>query len=240
MPLKLLVSGASGRMGQSVIELGKESCEIVGQLSKEEPDWKPEYAKADVVVDFSNPEFLPVLLGHCDENKISTVICTTGYSESVLKQIEDLSKKVPVVLASNTSIGVTILNKLVSQCAKAAGNSFDIEIFEAHHRNKVDSPSGTALSLCDSAIKGRAGLKIAGADRNGKRQEQEIGFSVVRGGGIFGEHSVMFISENEKIELSHTALNRKVFAEGALFAANWLSASTPKPGLYSMEDILFG
>ena len=198
---------------------------------------------ADAVIDFSRPEMTLSLLATLMKTPRPLVIGTTGFAPEQLQKIHDAAKSMPIVLAPNTSLGVNMLLGLVRETARILGEEFDIEIVEMHHRNKVDAPSGTALALGKAAAEGRqvALEKAAVYQRvgdTGKREPGTIGFATLRGGDVVGEHTVMFANEGERVELSHIATNRNIFAKGALTAAEWVNGK--KPGLYSMQDVLFG
>jgi len=195
----------------------------------------------DVLIDFTRP--VPAM-GHlelCQASGKRMVIGTTGFSAEEKQLIENAAKSIPVLMAPNMSIGVNVCFSLLAKAAQALGDDVDIEIIEAHHRHKVDAPSGTALGmgeviartlgrdLDDCAIYGREG-------NTGERDRKTIGFSTIRAGDIVGEHTVMFASEGERIEISHKATSRANFAGGAMRAAKWLSDK--QPGLYSMQDVL--
>ncbi len=199
-----------------------------------------------VLIDFTMPAASVYHAGVCAEYGFGHVIGTTGFSPEEDAIIADKSKSIPIIKAGNMSTGVTLLSVLVEQAAAALGNEFDIEITEAHHRHKIDAPSGTALLLGDAVAAGRKVDLHAKSVRTrdgitGARKSGDIGFSVIRGGGIIGDHNVMFASEGEILTLSHHATDRKLFAEGALRASKWLSqdgTSLQKSGLYSMRDVL--
>jgi len=194
-----------------------------------------------VVIDFSLPTVSLALLKNVIESKTPILIGTTGFSEAQFKTIEKASKKIPVLFAPNTSIGVNVTLSLIEKAAKILGEQANIEIIEAHHKHKVDAPSGTAIKMaeviCDATntqLKDRAVYQR----HNSKmpRKNNEIGFSVIRAGEIIGEHKVMFALNNEVISIEHKAQNRQCFAEGAVKAAIWLTKQ--KNGLYSMKDFL--
>jgi len=199
-------------------------------------------AAADVVIDFTTPAASVALAQQAVGKSVAIVIGATGASDDQRAAIGEAAKSVPIVFAGNYSLGLNMLMGLVAQAAKALpAEAYDIEIFEAHHRHKVDAPSGTALMLGEAAAKGR-GVSLSQVARRtrdgitGERPVQEIGFSVVRGGGIIGEHSVTFAAEDEILTLSHSARDRGLFARGAVAAARWV---TGKPnGLYDMQDVL--
>jgi len=199
-------------------------------------------ATSDVIIDFTLPEG-SVALAHAAAARggPALVIGPTGFEDAQLAEIAKAAAKVPIVRAGNFSLGLNMLLGLVEQTARTLGPDYDIEVFEAHHRRKIDAPSGAALMLGEAAARGR-GVSLSNAARRardgitGARPEGEIGFSVMRGGGIVGEHSVSFVAEDEILTLSHSARDRSLFARGALAAAHWV-AGRPA-GLYDMRDVL--
>ena len=200
-------------------------------------------AVADVVVDFTTPAASVALAqAAAARGGPALVIGSTGIDEAQLAAIAAAARKVPIVRSANYSLGLNMLMGLVEQAARALGpQAYDVEVFEAHHRHKVDAPSGTALMLGEAAARGR-GVSLSNAARRtrdgitGARPEGEIGFSVMRGGGIVGEHSVTFAAEDEILTLSHSARDRSLFARGAVAAARWVAGKPP--GLYDMRDVL--
>ena len=199
------------------------------------------FQNTNVIIDFTVPEATMFHAKKSYENNVSMVIGTTGLNKQQESELLELSKKIPIVYSANFSIGVTVLSNLVSQATKNLGSDWDIEILEMHHKNKIDAPSGTALMLGNSAAKARGKnlLDVKSISRDGvvgKRQGDEIGFAVLRGGDVVGEHSVIFANDGERIELIHKATDRSIFAAGALRASFW--AASAKPGLYSLSDVL--
>ena len=192
-------------------------------------------------MEFTSPAATVEHIEYCRANRRQIVIGTTGFSEQDQEKIEQAAQDIAIVLAPNMSVGVNLCLKLLEVAAEVLGDSVDIEIIEAHHRTKVDAPSGTALrmgeviaaaldrTLADNGVFSRHG-------RTGVRGDKDIGFATIRAGDIVGEHNVMFASSGERIEISHKATSRMVFAHGALRAAVWLSQQ--EPGLYSMENVL--
>jgi 4-hydroxy-tetrahydrodipicolinate reductase len=197
-------------------------------------------SQVDVAIDFSNAKATESNLTACREARKPLLIGTTGFESDLTAAFEAAAKEIPLLVAPNTSVGVTLLIELVRQAARALPTQFDIEIVEAHHRMKRDAPSGTALALGMAAADGR-GQSFGATDsvvrREGAaRQDGEIGFAVVRGGDIVGEHSVLFAGMGESLTLSHRATDRAIFARGALQAAAWLA---PRPaGQYFMRDLV--
>ncbi|RYF95268.1 MAG: 4-hydroxy-tetrahydrodipicolinate reductase [Caulobacteraceae bacterium] len=197
---------------------------------------------ADAIIDFTVPE-ASVALAETAAGRggVALVIGSTGLSPDQIRRIAAAATRIPIVQSGNFSLGVNMLLGLVAQAARALPEDFDIEVFEAHHRRKVDAPSGTALMLGEAAARGR-GVALADARLpphdgiTGPRRTGGIGFSVVRGGGVIGDHSVIFAGEEEVLTLSHSASDRGLFARGAIAAAIW--AARQPPGLYDMQDVL--
>ena len=228
MALKTFIFGASGRVGQHLIELTSKDqrFEWVGGFARSDQRYINDLSKApaeiDLVVDFSLPEALPEVVSFCQSKKAALVSGTTGLKDSHFKQLDQLSKDVPVLWAPNMSLGVAFLRKLIAHLGEL--KDFDFQIEEFHHRHKLDAPSGTALRLQEDlkkAVKVDVPEPVA-----------------IRGGGIFGLHRVFAMSEEEQIVLEHQALNRAVFAKGALEAAAWVT--TRPAGRYQLEDVLQG
>jgi 4-hydroxy-tetrahydrodipicolinate reductase len=264
MPIRIAVSGASGRMGRTLAGLIAEApdLEAVGGIVREGRDADPRavgYPRltvpeasgtiveaADVVVDFSAPEFLarvleaqgPRLAGR------AIVVGTTGLDEPVHRLLDAAARHSPVLTAANFSVGVNVLLALVEEAARLLpAERYDVEIVETHHRGKADAPSGTAIAL-GRAIAHARGTRLDAVRRDGRsgrtgeRPTGEIGFHAVRGGGVVGEHVVQFLGRRERIELAHAATDRALFAEGALLAARWIAGRAP--GRYTMRDVMEG
>lgn len=266
MTLSIAIAGAAGRMGRALIRAASDDprFSIAGGTERSEGQFlgadlgalagiaplfmsttdAADHAadKADVWIDFTTPDAtLAALDALAATTTRAAIVGTTGLTPAHDAAIAAHAKRIAIVRSGNFSLGVNLLAALVEQAAQKLGPSWDIEITEAHHRRKVDAPSGTALLLGEAAAKVRGAslqdLKLAPYDGvTGPRSEGKIGFSVVRGGGIVGEHDVRFAAEREVLTLSHQALDRAVFADGALAAALWV-ADKP-PGLYSMRDVL--
>ena len=237
--MKLLIWGISGTMGKNIETLAEEEdfwTEIQGVDSKTDVTELNE--DVDVIIDFSHPSSLDKLLDFALKALAPVVIATTGFSENQQQDIDRASKKIPVLQASNTSIGMNLLFSLVKQSAKALGSNVDIEIVESHHRRKKDAPSGSAKSLVDSVESGLQEKRkiVYGREGESPRETGEIGVHAIRGGDIKGVHHVHFIDDMEQITLSHEAMDRKVFASGALKAGKFLINQSP--GCYTMEDVL--
>ena len=240
--IKIAVAGASGRMGQSIIQSIEQSDKTILGITLDKGDnLNSVIDQFDVLVDFTRPEATLNYLAVCIASGKSMVIGTTGFDDAGLQMIKDAGTKIPVVFAPNMSVGVNLSLKLLEMAAKVIGEESDIEIVEAHHRHKVDAPSGTALKMGEVVANalGRDLSKCAVYGREGiekPRDRQTIGFSTIRGGDVVGEHTVSFFMEGERVEITHKASSRMTFANGAIRASAWLQG---KPaGLYSMQDIL--
>lgn len=199
------------------------------------------FQKADAVIDFTSPKATREHAWLAAKHKTALIVGTTGLTVEDEHELEDAAKETTIVYAANMSVGVNVLLDLVEKAAQTLKDDWDIEIFEAHHKHKVDAPSGTALAMGKSAAAGR-GIELedhadwARHGQTGARKKGQIGFSVARGGDVVGEHTAYFYSEGERIELTHVATNRALFAKGALRAATW--TKNQKPGLYSMKNVL--
>ena len=263
---RIAVTGASGRMGKCLIEAClQEASGVSLSAALERPgsaaigcdagsiagldaqgllivDQLDQLADPfDVLIDFSRPEASMANLAWCAAHRRRMVIGTTGFAEAERSEIATYGKQIPIVLAPNMSVGVNLCFKLLDIAARVLGDGVDVEVIEAHHRHKVDAPSGTALrmgeivaqarqrDLRDCAVYGREG-------HTGERDRQTIGFSTIRAGDIVGEHQVMFADLGERVEIVHKASSRMTFAKGALRAAKWLMDC--EAGLYDMQDVL--
>ena len=247
--VKIILSGCSGKMGHVITKCveNKESCEIVAGVDINKCDAPyPIFASfseidvdADVIIDFSHPSVLASLLEYCKKNKMPAVIATTGLSDEQKKEIEDTSKEVPMFFSANMSIGVNLISELAAKAARVLEGSFDIEIVEAHHNQKIDAPSGTALMLADSisdALTNKPTYEFDRHSKRAKRDPNEIGIHSIRGGTIVGEHEVIFAGLDEIITISHSARSKDLFAVGAVNAAAFLKG---KPaGMYSMKQLV--
>ena len=239
---KIAITGSNGRMGQALIEAVKLNPNVSqGSILNRGDDINRVLKDFDVLIDFTRPEATLDALSVCQSAGKAMVIGTTGFSDDALKVIDQASSDIPIVFAPNMSVGVNLTLKLLETTAKVIGTDSNIEIVEAHHRHKVDSPSGTALKmgevianalgrdLSECAVYGREGTEEP-------RDRQTIGFSSIRGGDVVGEHTVTFFMEGERVEITHKASSRMTYANGAVKASQWL---TNQPnGLYSMQDVL--
>ncbi len=263
--MRLIVVGAAGRMGRTLVrliaetpgvtlagaierngaaELGADSGTLAGLPANGiavTDDALPIFAKAEGVIDFTAPAATVSYAELAAQARIVHVIGTTGLSSDDEAKISAASRHAVVVKSGNMSVGVNLVAGLVRQAAKALGDDFDIEILEMHHRSKVDAPSGTALMLGTAAAEGRGvdlrGRSVRSRDgHTGARKRGDIGFATLRGGSVVGEHTVIFSGDGEQIEIAHKATDRALFARGALRAALW--GRDKKPGFYSMTDVL--
>lgn len=264
MSLKIAIAGASGRMGRMLIEaiVNAPDCQLSGALDRADSpalgqdasawlgqasgtlitaDLRQGLAGADVLIDFTRPEGTMAHLALCRELGVKAVIGTTGFSPEQKAAIGEHARHIGIMMAPNMSVGVNVVLKLLDLAARSLNEGYDIEIIEAHHRHKVDAPSGTALAmgevvaaalgrdLKDCAVYGREGV-------TGERDPSTIGFATVRGGDIVGDHTVLFAGIGERIEVTHKSSSRVTYAQGSLRAARFLAAHGP--GLYGMDDVL--
>jgi 4-hydroxy-tetrahydrodipicolinate reductase len=262
--LKIAVAGASGRMGRMLLEavaaahdcvlagaldvaghpaLGSDPMAALGMRSEVRitADARTGLAGADVLIDFTRPQGTLAHLAVCRELGVAAVVGTTGFDDAQQAQIAGHAAHIALVVAPNMSLGVNVVLEVLKLAARALSTGYDIEVIEAHHRHKVDAPSGTALAmgevlaqatgrrLDDVAVWGRHGV-------TGERDASSIGFSVIRGGDIVGDHTVLFAGSGERIEITHRSASRATYAQGSLRAARFLRGRAP--GLYDMRDVL--
>jgi 4-hydroxy-tetrahydrodipicolinate reductase len=248
--VKIAIAGALGRMGQALVSAveARPNLEIVARFDRPDvtgPGLIPRdeaLRAADVLIDFTTPEASIEHAQLCAKRGVALFSGATGLTGAQVSEIAKAAQRVGVVRTSNFSLGLNVMLGLVAQAAaRLDAETWDIEIFEAHHRHKVDAPSGTALMLGEAAARGR-GISLGMMSQRardgitGERREGTIGFSVMRAGGIVGEHSVTFASEEEVLTFAHSARDRALFARGAAMAAEWING---KPaGLYDMQDVL--
>ncbi len=240
MALRILLNGSQGRMGQAIAALASErNAEITGSVDLGD-DPAPFVANCDVVIDFSLRDATRGIAELAAERGKPIIIGTTGHSPTEKESIAALATRIPMVWAGNYSTGVNLLFHLARIATEVLGEDFDAEVVEAHHRHKQDAPSGTAERLLEVLREAR-GLKpedIAHGRSGivGERPRNQIGSHALRGGDVVGDHLVWFAGEGERIELTHRATDRRIFAAGALRAAHWVV--TQSPGIYSMQDVL--
>ena len=234
--LRVAVVGAAGRMGQTIIAIANsESVEIVSKLDQGD---QIVTAGANVLIDFSQADAAESVCEAGLKTSTPLVIGTTGHSAEQRKAIESASKKIPIVLASNFSVGVNALFWLTGQAARILDDGFDLEIVEMHHRLKKDAPSGTARTLAEilQGVRKTAQIRHGREGMVGERDPFEIGIHAIRGGDVVGEHTVIFAGSGERLKLTHRAASRETFARGALRAAHWVKGKSP--GLYDMRNVL--
>ncbi len=261
----IAIVGASGRMGQMLIQMINETdaVTLAGVTERTGHDWIGQdlgvcmgsgasgvivqddpldvFVKAQAVIDFTLPEATMIHAELAAQARAIHVIGTTGFDDTHLAKLEAAARHTPVIRAGNMSLGVNLLVRLAEKVAAALDEDFDIEVVETHHRYKVDAPSGTALMLGDAAAQGRGVALADVSDRGrdgitGARKRGDIGFSAIRGGDVVGEHDVIFAADGERIVLRHVATDRRIYARGALKAAIW--GQGKPPGMYSMMDVL--
>ncbi len=265
--VNVAVAGAGGRMGQMLIEavLASSDCQLCGALDVVgspnigrdagtflgkatgvaiSADVPAGLAGADVLIDFTRPEGTLAHLDVCRELAVRAVIGTTGFTPAQKAAIADHAQQVATVFAANMSVGVNVMLKLLAQATRALGPGYDIEVVEAHHKHKVDAPSGTALAMGEALARAR-GVDLAEAGvftrhgHTGERVPGSIGFATVRGGDIVGEHTVLFCGTGERIEIAHKSSSRSNYADGSLRAARFLAGLPEgRAGLYGMDDVL--
>lgn len=243
---KIFLFGIGGRMGRAVVDAANanDGFEVVGGFDTvTHPSIKTFTAiedinvDFDVIIDFSRPEALDAVTSLALRSEKGVIFAATGYSDNQLKQIEELSERVPVLKSGNLSIGVNLLLDLVERAAKTLADDYDIEIIEKHHNKKADAPSGTALMLADAVKNVKTDMKLLfGREGASLRNKDEVTIHAVRGGTIVGEHDVIFAGDDEIITISHTALSRKIFANGALKAAAFVAKQ--KNGFFTMKNVL--
>ena len=248
MMVKVLLNGCLGKMGQAVEACINSRDDVaisagvdIAQGSRSYPIFScfmDVTEPADVIIDFSNPLVLDDMLAFALEKQIPVIICTTGLSDAQIQKVKDKAKQIPVFFSGNMSLGINVLIELTKMAARVLSNSFDIEIIEKHHNQKIDAPSGTAIMIAD-AIAAESSDSQYVYDRHAyrkKREKNEIGIHSVRGGTIVGEHEVIFAGHDEVVSIKHTAQSKGVFAAGAVNAAVFIK---DKPaGLYDMSDLL--
>ena len=240
MALKILINGGKGRMGHALVDAAKEMGLMVGAAVGRGGDAAAELAKADVVVDFSSHLATRALLELAVAQHKPVVLGTTGHSAEERKKLLALAAKIPCVWAGNFSVGVNLLFALTRRASAILGSDYDAEVIEMHHRFKKDAPSGTAARLLEIILEERKldakSLRHGREGITGERTSTEVGVHSLRGGDVVGDHTVMFAALGERLELTHKASDRGIFARGALRAAQWVV--TQQPGVYDMQHVL--
>lgn len=248
--LKIIVNGCNGKMGQVLSKeiLLRDELKLVAGIDRSPNKVNNDFKvyddiykfkqSADVIIDFSNPYYLPGLLDYSIKNNIGLVIATTGFSSKDLDEIKNASKKIPIFYSANMSLGINILISIIKNTTKIL-KDWDIEIIEKHHNKKVDSPSGTAYMIANKineSLDDKKEYVFGRYTKTDKRDKKEIGIHSIRAGSIVGEHTVLYAYEDEILEIKHSALSKKIFANGAINAAKFIS--NKKNGLYNMEDLV--
>ena len=263
--IRISIPGGNGRMGKTLINqilssndlsIGNSSClpneeekgtdlgllvgkNKVNKILTDDNDII--FENTDVIIDFTVPEASLLHAKKASERGIPIVIGTTGIGKKEFNKLKEFSQKIPIVYSANFSIGISVMEVIIEDTVKKLGERWDIEVLETHHNKKVDSPSGTALLIGNAAAKARKQNlnEVMVTARNGivgQRKKEEIGFAVLRGGNVVGEHSIRFYNENERLEINHIATNRSIFADGAIRSAKW--AYNANPGFYSLKDVI--
>jgi 4-hydroxy-tetrahydrodipicolinate reductase len=251
-PVRVAIAGASGRMGLALLEAAAstEGVTLGAAVDLAASTWggvsigtdvASALKDADVLIDFTRPEGTLAHVRACVGGKRAMVIGTTGLAPEQLAEIRAAAAKIPIVMAPNMSIGVNVMLKMVEMASRALGPDYDIEVFEMHHKKKVDAPSGTALKLGEVAAWARETTVAKSGvftrhGTTGERKNGTIGFSVARGGDIVGDHTVFFAGPGERIEVTHRSSSRATYAQGAMRAARFVAGKAP--GLYNMDDVL--
>lgn len=249
--INILMSGCNGKMGQVISKLAMnyDNLHIAAGVSRQPDkcsnpypvyrDFKEVVETIHVVIDFSNTDALPGLLDYCKQHKAALVLATTGFTPEEYQSIQQAAAFIPIFMSANMSLGVNVVIELAKLAATKLGLGFDIEIFEKHHNEKKDSPSGTALMIANE-INGHLDNSMELVfDRSGKkekRKSKEIGIAAIRGGTIPGEHSIYFAGKDEIVEIKHTAMSRDIFGIGAMKAALYIKDK--QPGIYDMKSML--
>lgn len=248
--INVLINGCNGKMGKEIAKQVSKTdnmCIAAGVDILDLGDNKfPVYSNTDdikeeihVIIDFSIPKATINILEYANKKHIPIVIATTGFNDEEKEKIVEYSKSIPIFQSANMSLGINLMIKLLEQVSKVLKDGYDIEIVEKHHRNKIDSPSGTALMLADSiknSLENEVYYEYNRQAKREKRNNNEIGIHSIRGGNIVGNHSVSFIGENESLEIVHDVTSRSVFAEGAVKAAEYITYK--ENGMYSMKDLV--
>jgi 4-hydroxy-tetrahydrodipicolinate reductase len=241
-PLRLLVNGSRGRMGQTIIACAKADPEVaIAAAVDQGDDFNSALKLADAVIDFSHHDVTESVACACAADKKLLIIGTTGHTDAQVARIAEAAQLIPIVFAPNFSVGVNTLFWLTRKAAEILGTDFDLEVVEMHHKLKKDAPSGTAKRLVEILAAVRS-LNYNEDTRHGRfgivgeRKTSEIGVHAIRGGDVVGDHTVIFAAQGERVELTHKASSRETFARGSIRAAKW--GATRPPGLYDMQDVL--
>lgn len=239
-PIRLGITGADGRMGGTLQALLRDDTrfELVARIGASS-DWS-DAPELEAVVDFSSPDGLAAALDHCESQGVALISGTTGFDESLHRRLDVATRRIALLHAANFSLGIAVLTRVLRDAVKALPD-WELEILEAHHARKVDAPSGTALALGRAAAEARGqdfdAVAVRARDgQTGPRSKNAIGFASLRAGDIVGEHSALLVGTGERLEFSHRAMDRTIFARGALHAAAWL-AERP-PGIYTVDDVI--
>lgn len=248
--MNIILCGCNGKMGQAIVNESQKFCnmnivagvDIKPDSSKSFPIFSSindVNIKADIIIDFSNPLALNSILEYSQNQKLPVVICTTGFSKEQVEKINEASKNIPVFYSGNMSLGINLLIELCQKATNVLGDSFDIEIIEKHHNQKIDAPSGTALMIANGIsehLDEKYEYKYNRTTSREKRKKNEIGIHSIRGGTITGDHEVIFAGKDEIITISHHAASRNIFANGAINAAKYILNKTPS--LYKMKNLI--
>ncbi|MDR1467028.1 MAG: 4-hydroxy-tetrahydrodipicolinate reductase [Oscillospiraceae bacterium] len=247
---KIIITGANGRMGRTTAEYvaDRDDCTVVAGVDKR-VNFMGNFKifssmdkidkRADVLIDFSHPEFIWQILNFCTKKRLPAVICTTGFSDAQNKKIISASSEIPIFLSENMSISINLMTRICKEITRVLDREFDIEIIERHHNKKIDAPSGTALMLANvmsSMKKDKQKYVYTRHSYRKPRAKNEIGISCIRGGSVVGEHEVIFAGNNEILSIKHSAQSKRVFVSGAINAALFIIQKDP--GLYTMSDLM--
>ena len=235
--MKIAIVG-KGAMGKVLADLAEEKgFDVAGVIEPMDDETLDDVGLVDAVIDFSNPANLDMIVDYCRKNQTPAVIATTGYDPDQEQEIRSLATDVPVVFSANYSLGINVMKRVIAEITPILEANFDIEIIEKHHNKKLDAPSGTAKMLLEAADPKGSYEHIFGREGN-RRRGKEIGVHAIRGGTIAGEHIVIYAGTDEIFEIKHTAASKKIFAAGALRAAQY--TQNKAAGFHTMEDVLFG
>ena len=235
--MKIAIVG-KGAMGKVLADLAEEKgFDVAAVIEPMDDETLDDVGLVDAVIDFSNPANLDMIVDYCRKNQTPVVIATTGYDPDQEQQIRDLATDVPVVFSANYSLGINVMKRVIAEITPILEANFDIEIIEKHHNKKLDAPSGTAKMLLEAADPMGSYEHIFGREGD-RRRGKEIGVHAIRGGTIAGEHTVIYAGTDEVFEIKHTAASKKIFAAGALRAAQY--TQNRAAGFHTMEDVLFG